>query len=156
MNAQDVKAWSVNLTPYRSLDGPAFKILFTWVIVLNLIIAMFFYKLGAWPVFGFLGLDVALVWWAFKANYKAAQCSERIVIAADEVTLFTQTRHENPIEKRFNRRWLRIVLEYDVAREIVGRLFLVSSGKATEVASFLGSEEREALAAELKRALTRP
>ncbi len=156
MNAQDTKTWSVTLTPHRSLNGPAFKILFAWVIVLNLIIAAFFYKLGAWPVFGFLGSDVAMVWWAFKANNRAAQCSERIVINGDEVTLLKQTRQERPTERSFNRRWLRVVLEYDQAREIVGRLLLVSSGKATEIASFLGAEERESLAIELKRAIASP
>ena len=104
MNVQDIKTWSVTLTPHRSLNGPAFKILFAWVIVLNLIIAAFFYKLGAWPVFGFLGLDVVMVWWAFKANNRAAQCSERIVINGDEVTLLKQTRKERPTEKSFNRK----------------------------------------------------
>jgi uncharacterized membrane protein len=156
MNAQDVKTWSITLTPHRSLDGPAFKILFGWVIFLNLVIAGFFYKMGAWPVFGFLGIDVALVWWAFKANTKAAQRSERIVISGDEVRLLKQTRAEPPTEIEFNRRWLRIVLEYDATREMVGRLHLVSRGKATEIASFLGAEERESLAAELTRAIASP
>ncbi len=156
MNAQAVKTWSVTLTPHRSLNGPAFKILFIWVIALNLLIAAFFYRLGAWPVFGFLGLDVVVLWWAFKANNKAAQYSERIVIAGDEVTLLRQTRDDQPIKTNFNRRWLHIILEYDATREVVGRLLLVSSGKATEIASFLGAEERQSLAAELKRALASP
>jgi uncharacterized membrane protein len=156
MNAQDAKIWSVTLTPHRSLDGPAFKILFGWVILLNLIIAIFFYKMGAWPVFGFLGIDVALVWWAFKANTKAARRSERITIAGDQVRLIKQYQAEPATEVEFNRRWLRIVLEYDAARELVGRLLLVSKGKATEIASFLGAEERESLAAELKRAIASP
>ena len=30
-----------------------------------------FLLLGAWPVFGFFGLDVLLVYWAFRANYRA-------------------------------------------------------------------------------------
>ena len=156
MIAQDVNAWSVTLTPHRSLTGPAFKILFTWVIVLNAAIAVFFYRLGAWPVFGFLGLDVVLVWWAFKANNKAALRSERIVITGDEVTLVKQQQKQEPIATSFNRRWLRVKLEYDEAREIVGRLLLISSGKATEIASFLGAEERQSLADELKRALASP
>jgi uncharacterized membrane protein len=156
MNAQDKIAWSVTLTPHRSLDGPAFKILFGWVILLNLIIAVFFYRLGAWPVFGFLGLDVALVWWAFKANTKAAERSERITITGDDLRLIKQMKAHPPTEMQFNRRWVRIVLEYDAARELVGRLLLVSSGKATEIASFLGAEERESLAAELKRAIASP
>lgn len=156
MALHNTQSWSVTLTPHRSLRGPAFKILFNWVIVLNLIIAAFFYKLGAWPVFGFLGLDVALVWWAFKANNKAALCSEQIVISGDEVTLIKQKQQEEPTKASFNRRWLRVKLEYDDAREIVGRLLLISSGKATEIASFLGAEERQSLAEELKRALASP
>lgn len=156
MNVQDVKAWSVTLTPHRSLKGPAFKILFALVILLNLAIAIFFYRLGAWPVFGFLGGDVVLLWWAFKANNKAALCSERIVISGDEVTLVKQRQQEQPTQTSFNRRWLRVKLEYDEAREIVGRLLLISSGKATEIASFLGAEERQSLADELKRALISP
>lgn len=156
MNAQAVKTWSVTLTPHRSLNGPAFKVLFIWVIGLNLVIAAFFYRLGAWPVFGFLGLDVVLLWWAFKFNNRAALRSERIVIAGDEVTLLQQIRHDMPLEINFNRRWLRITLEYDSAREVVGRLLLVSRGKAIEIASFLGAEERQSLAVELKRALASP
>ena len=33
---------------------------------------MVFLIAGAWPVVGFLGLDVLLVYWAFRANYRAA------------------------------------------------------------------------------------
>lgn len=156
MNAQQAIPWSITLTPHRSLSGPAFKILFGWVTFLNIAIAIFFYRLGAWPVFGFLGLDVALVWWAFKANYAAALRSERIIIAGDDVKLVKQIRAEPPTEMQFNRRWLRVDLEYDAAREIVGRLLLVSRGRATEIASFLGAEERESLASELKRAIASP
>ena len=33
---------------------------------------MVFFIAGAWPVVGFLGLDVLLVYWAFRVNYRAA------------------------------------------------------------------------------------
>ena len=36
---------------------------------INLAAGMVFYVLGAWPVVGFMGLDVALVWWAFRKNF---------------------------------------------------------------------------------------
>jgi uncharacterized membrane protein len=156
MNAQDAIPWSVTLTPHRSLSGPAFKILFCVVIILNLAIAALFYHLGAWPVFGFLGLDVALFWVAFKVNDQAAECSERIIINGDDVKLVKQSSAAPPVELDFNRRWLRIVLEYDAARELVGRLLLVSRGKSTEIASFLGADERRSLATELKRAIASP
>ena len=29
-----------------------------------------FLLMGAWPVFGFFGLDVLLLYWAFRLNYR--------------------------------------------------------------------------------------
>ena len=42
------------------------------LIALNLAAGITFYLLGAWPVVGFMGLDVVLVWWAFRLNYADA------------------------------------------------------------------------------------
>jgi uncharacterized membrane protein len=150
------KTWSVTLTPHRSLGGPAFKVLMGAVIAINIIIALFFLKMGAWPVFPFLGLDVALLWFAFKVNTREADCSERIVIVGEDVRLVREARGTPSEELSFNRRWLKVKLEYDEAREMVGRLFLVSRGQLTEIASFLGAEERESLAKALKDAIVSP
>ena len=79
-----------------------------------------------------------------------------IIIEGDAVKLLSRLRDEAPVETVFNRRWLRVKLEYDVAREMVGRLFLVSRGKMIEIASFLGAEERESLAQALKAAIASP
>ncbi len=156
MSSDTLKIWSVTLTPHRSLEGPAFKILMGVVVFLNLAIAALFLKLGAWLVFPFLGLDVLLLWLAFKVNTRAAERSEHIIIEGDAVKLLSRLRDEAPVETVFNRRWLRVKLEYDVARERVGRLFLVSRGKMIEIASFLGAEERESLAQALKAAIASP
>ena len=156
MSSDTLKIWSVTLTPHRSLEGPAFKILMGVVVFLNLAIAALFLKLGAWLVFPFLGLDVLLLWLAFKVNTRAAERSEHIIIEGDAVKLLSRLRDEAPVETVFNRRWLRVKLEYDVAREMVGRLFLVSRGKMIEIASFLGAEERKSLAQALKAAIASP
>jgi uncharacterized membrane protein len=147
------KSWSVTLTPHRSLGRQGFIVLFGLVVALNLVIAVFFYILKAWPVFGFLGLDVALVGFAFRANENSAKQSERILIEGDDLRLITQRPKKPTQEKSFNRRWTKVLLEYDEAREMVGKLFLVSRGESTEIASFLGAEERQSLANELKSVL---
>ncbi len=156
MTPDNPKTWSVTLTPHRSLEGPAFKVLMAVVILINLVMAIFFVKLGAWPVFPFLGLDVVLLWFAFKVNAKAAQCSEKIVIHGEDVRLLKEMQGTPPLEMSFNRRWLKVKLEYDEARELVGRLFLISRGQMTEIASFLGADERESLAKALKDAIVSP
>ena len=39
---------------------------------------IFFWSLGAWPVFGFFGLDVLLIYIAFRMNFRAARRYETI------------------------------------------------------------------------------
>jgi uncharacterized membrane protein len=100
-----------------------------------------------------MGLDVAIIWWAFRRNFADSACAERITVTGDRVTLSRFSATGAPQETGFNRRWLRVELEYDEARELFGRLYLKSHGVAHEIASFLGTEERQALAKELRRAL---
>ena len=150
------KLWSVTLTPHRSLNRNGFLVLFGLVVFINAVMAIFFLFLKAWPVFGFLGVDVALVWFAFRASENSARQSERIVIEGDDLRLIKSSPKGDAVEQSFNRRWTRVQLEYDEAREIVGRLFLVSRGKHTEIASFLGADERRSLANELNAVMTSP
>ena len=37
-----------------------------------------FFLAGAWPVIGFLGLELLVVWRAFNLNYRAAKVRETI------------------------------------------------------------------------------
>ena len=73
-NAPDCEPtiFSAVITPHRSLGGPGFWLLMAAVAGLSFVAGIVFLLLGAWPVFGFLGLDVLLVFWAFRANYRAA------------------------------------------------------------------------------------
>ncbi len=121
---------------------------------LNFIGGMFFLAMGAWPVMGFMGLDVLLVWWAFRLNFAEAKRSERIIVNGDAVQLLRNPASGAATSEEFNRRWLRVELEFDEARELVGRLFLNYRGKRSEVGSFLGAEEREGLARALRKILT--
>ena len=54
------KTWRAILTPHRSLSPKGFVILMSVIAGFNFIVGLFFYVIGAWPVVGFMGLDVAL------------------------------------------------------------------------------------------------
>jgi uncharacterized membrane protein len=148
-----IPKWSVTLTPHRSLSREGFVALMIVMVGINLAGGLLFLVAGAWPITGFMGLDVLLVWWAFRANFADGRRAERIVVQDDLVTL----QRLSPAGKRetleFNRRWLRVELEFDEAREIVGRLLLSYRGAMTEVGSFLGADERKSLSKELRQAL---
>lgn len=152
-NSSKQKPWSVTLTPHRSLTRQGFVTLMVVIISINLVAALAFYVAGAWPIVGFLGLDVLLIWWALRQNIADGNCAERISIAGDKVILQRLSPTGEKHETVFNRRWLRVTLEWDASRELVGRLLFSYRGKSTEIAAFLGADERKSLASHLRAAM---
>ena len=144
------------LTPHRSLSRKGFLLVMGTIAGLNLIGGTVFWLLGAWPVVGFMGLDVLLIWWAFKANFAAARRAERIEVTDQELILERLFPGHAPFESRFVRGWVRVELEEDRERELIGRLYLNARHKRTEIGSFLSPAERKTLAGALKQALARP
>ena len=156
MSSSNIKAWQATLTPHRSLSREGFLIVMAIVVAVNLMVGALFMAIGAWPVAGFAGLDVLIIWWAFRANFADARQMERISITDHELVL-ERTRRNKPSEShRFVRRWVRVELEEDRDRELVGRLLLVSGKTKLSIGDFLSPDERKTLASALKSALAIP
>jgi uncharacterized membrane protein len=145
--------WAVTLRPNRSMTREGVVAMIAIVAALNLSAALVFLVAGAWPILGFLGLDVLIIWWAMRKNWADGERYEQIQVHGDELTLKRFPVAGQAKEFRFNRRWLRIDLEFDEARELVGRLFLSYRNERFEVGSFLGAEDRQSLAKALRRAV---
>ena len=60
--------FSALLTPHRALSRTGFLVLMGFVGAVSFIAGVAFLLMGAWPVFGFFGLDVLAIWWAFRVN----------------------------------------------------------------------------------------
>lgn len=156
MDASNSKTWRATLTPHRSLTRQGFLIVMGLVVAINLVVGGVFMAMGAWPVTGFAGLDVLLIWWAFRVNFADARQMESITITEHEVVFDRFREHREPQQQRFVRRWVRVELEEDRERELIGRLSLVSGGKRIVVGDFLGPDERKTLATALRSALAIP
>jgi uncharacterized membrane protein len=156
MDASNPKTWRATLTPHRSLTRRGFLAVMVLVVIVNLVVGGVFMAMGAWPVAGFAGLDVLLIWWAFRANFADGRQMESITITDHEVVLDRLRERHPPEQKRFVRRWVRVELEEDRERELIGRLSLISGGQRTAVGDFLAPEERKTLAAALRSALAIP
>ena len=139
------------LTPHRSLGRKGFLILMSVVVGVNFIAGVAFMLKGAWPVFGFCGLDVALVWWAFRTNYRAARACEIVQLADDELRVLKIDQHGRSQGWVFQPYWTRVeMIEHpDESTE----LHLWSHGRNLRVAAFLAPEERSAFARELEGVL---
>ena len=110
------------LTPHRSLSPAGFVIFMTVLGVMSFITGMIFFIAGAWPVMGFCGLDVLLVYWAFRANYRGARAYEEVTITPSELTVRKVSHHGRVREWTLNPVWVR--LHRDVHAEFgIERLF---------------------------------
>jgi uncharacterized membrane protein len=144
--------FSAVLTPHRSLSPVGFLIFMTVLGGLSFATGMVFLLAGAWPVFGFLGLDVLLVYWAFKLNYRSALAYEQVTVTPSELTVRKVSHHGRVREWTLNPLWVR--LQRDVHEEFgLQRLFLESQGRQLTIAGFLPPQEKESFALALSGAL---
>jgi uncharacterized membrane protein len=144
--------FAATITPHRSLGSTGFLLLMLCIGALSFICGMMFLILGAWPVFGFLGLDVALIYFAFRANFRAARAYEEVTVTASELTLRKVNPRGGVREWTLNPVWVR--LDRIVHEEFgIERLFLVSRGQRLSIASFLGPDEKASFARALSTAL---
>jgi len=144
--------FSAVVTPHRSLNRTGFVIVMAALSAISFVAGTVFLLMGAWPVFGFFGLDVVLVYWAFRANYRAAAACEEVTVTAGELRVRKISHRGKTSEWTCNPLWVR--LERDQHEEFgLRHLFLVSRGERHQVADVLSPEERESFAAALAAAL---
>jgi uncharacterized membrane protein len=144
--------FSAIITPHRSLSGTGFLAVMALVGGFSFIGGMFFFLLGAWPVIGFLGLDVVLVYWAFRTNYRAAAAFEEVTVTPSELRLRRVSHRGEVAEWTLNPLWTKLDRETNEEFGLL-KLFRVSRGRKFPVAGFLSPKERESFAAALSTAL---
>jgi uncharacterized membrane protein len=141
------------LWPHRSLPPRGFRMLMLGLGVLSIIAGIAFVAAGAWPVCGFFGLDVALLYLAFRLSYRSARQRETLRLAGDQFTVERVDIYGARRSWRFQPFWLRIVLEE--RRGESNRLLLASHGKSLVIGDFLPPPMRRDLAATLREVLAR-
>ncbi len=146
------RIFAATITPHRSLGSTGFLVLMLCIGGVSFISGMVFLLLGAWPVFGFLGLDVLLVYWAFRANFRAARAYEEVTVTASELKVRKVCHRGSVREWTLNPVWVQ--LDRIVHEEFgIERLFLVSRGRRLSIAAFLGPDEKASFARALAAAL---
>src|SRR3954464_15763124 len=144
--------FKARLTPHRSLNRTGFLLLMGFVTIVSFAAGMTFWLMGAWPVFGFFGLDVLAIYWAFRVNFRHAQAVEEITITPSELRLRRVSHRGHQIEWVLNPLWVQ--LDQKTHAEFgIEKLYLLSRGRRISVASFLGPDEKASFAKALTAAL---
>jgi uncharacterized membrane protein len=136
------------LQPNRSLSARVFLILIGVFCALNLALAGAFLAMGAWPVIGFLGLDVVLLYVAFRINYRDGRASERVQVRPDRLhvthTDFRGARQDWQVHPA----WARVEMTPEV-------VVVHAGGSRLPLARCLSPPERADFSVALKAAIER-
>jgi uncharacterized membrane protein len=146
------KLFSARLTPHRSLNRTGFLVLMGFLSAVSFATGIAFLLMGAWPVLGFLGLDVLVIYWAFRVNFRRAAATEDITVTPLELRVRRVSHRGHVVEWVLNPLWVQ--LDQKVHAEFgIERLYLVSRGRRISIGNFLGADEKASFAKALMAAL---
>jgi uncharacterized membrane protein len=141
------------LRPHRSLPPVGFLIIMAALTFVSFTAGSAFILMGAWPVFGYFGLDVLLVYIAFRLNYRSGRMYETVQLVGGRLVVEKISVRGERRRWEFQAYWVRVLLEE--IDEYSNRLLLRSHGRVLPIAAVLSPGERRDFAAALTRALQR-
>lgn len=136
------------LAPNRSLSVSARNLLLVVFGMANLVPAAFFLAHGAYPVSGFMGLDVLALLWAFHANNRAGLARERVQVSPASVQITRRRPNAHESHWAVSPLWARV-------RDDPNAVRISAGGEDVLVGGFLAPVEREEFAEALKAALSK-
>ena len=149
----DAPLLDLTLRPHRSLSRRGFAVLMGLLVAVSFAAGAAFVAVGAWPVVGFLGVDVLLVWIALRVSFARGRARERLTLHADRFEIERTDRWGRSERRSLEPYWLRVELADHGAGAPLVRLR--SHGRSTVVGAFLGAGERAELSRTLDEALAR-
>jgi uncharacterized membrane protein len=134
------------LAPNRSLSAHAFRLVMGAFVLANAVMAAFFLAHGAYPVSGFMGLDVLALGLAFRANYRSGQARERVQVSPACVQVTRRRPDARETYWSVSPLWARVCDDTLAVRISAGGIDVFVGG-------FLSPDERGAFAEALEAAL---
>ncbi len=145
--------FSAVLHPATSLSGHGFFGLMAALCAVSFAAGIAFTMAGAWPVFGFFGLDILLIYIAFRVSYHRARRYETVRLTANELAVEKIDPNGRTRRWEFQPYWLRVAI--DDSPRYNSALTLSSHGKSLEIGAFLTLEEKRDIARALEVELHR-
>jgi uncharacterized membrane protein len=146
--------FAAKLTPHRSLGRKGFRVIIVMVAVLATIPGIIFFSLGAWPIVGFMVLDVALIWWALSASQRDGKRYEEVTLWPDQLELKQVDGVGKETLSRFNPYFVKLVVDRDFNERTTG-LHLRTRDRDVVLGQFLNPDEKSSFAKAFGTALKR-
>ena len=153
-NEIEAPLFHARLTPYRSLGRKGFMTLTFILLGCWFAVGIVFLSMGAWPIFGFFGLDVFGIWLAFRINYRSARQFEEVRLTRSELTVNKVAASGKAIQLKLNPFWTKFSIKRHPYAGVTA-LKLVSGGISHSIGEFLNPEDRESFGKAFQFALAR-
>jgi len=149
--AKEKLLFCAELRPHRSASLGAVKVVSLFVLAVFIPTGIVFALVGAWPVFGFMGLEVAALIFLLRWHHRSGYSVETLRLTAEALRI----ERRDPWGRRrcwaFQPHWLQVKIEATPTGN--NRLELRSHGKALVIGAFMAPEDRVSLAAALREKL---
>lgn len=151
VTSDDTVFFEARLVPHRSLSRRGFHLLLAALGTLSLSVGTIFWLAGAWPVIGFMGLDVLLLWLALRVSYERAKAYEQVQLT--DQSLIVERVAPNGATRRWDLppTWLQVELAEPVRHD--SPVLLRTHGKALAMGLLLAPVPRQQFAGRLRQAL---
>lgn len=138
---QSAPLFAALLTPHRSMNGAGIRRVIAFTALLAAIPGLVFFVLGAWPVIGFLGLEVLLLYWALSASLGSGKAFEEVTLWPDALDIRQVSGRGKETTHSVNPFYARLRVVRDSA-ERVTTLLIVTRGTAIEIGGYLNAEDK--------------
>lgn len=137
--------FAATLTPNRSLSGRGLRVILALFVVGLSVPAMVLFAAGAWPIIGFLVVDVLAIWWALSASMGASQRYEKVTLWPDQLELKRGAGRGKEELLRFDPNAVKLVIDRDYNERTVA-LHLRTRDSDTEIGAFLNADDKASFA----------
>jgi uncharacterized membrane protein len=145
-NAAAPARFEAVIYPNQSLGSKGFILLMSAIALVSGLIGAGFVMVGAWPVTGFLGLDVLLLYLAFRWHLRQSRQVDLISVDQNRLTVRRILSDSKEQIWHFETAWVQVSLGDR-------QLKLRSHGKELVIGTCLTADERRAFAQSLKSAI---
>ncbi len=146
--------FAAKLTPQRSLGTKGVRVAVAVAAVLASVPGIVFFSLGAWPIVGFVALDVMLIWWALSASLKDGKRYEQVTLWPDQLEVKQVDGAGKETLSRFNPHFVKLVVDRDFNERTTG-LHLRTRDRDVLLGAFLNPDEKSSFAKAFGTALKR-
>lgn len=137
--------FAAKLTPHRSLGPRGRAVLVGAVMAMAAIPSLVFYSLGAWPIVGFMGLDVLAVWVALRWSAHQTKRAEEVTLWPNRLEVREVSAGGKQSVVAFDPNETRLIVDRDYDEKTTA-LYLRNREGDYELGAFLAASEKASFA----------